>query len=90
MKNFTGDKLGLQWQFQAHFTDDFYDLTGNGIKLFAIGNKGKNISSAPNVMCQLINRPNFTVTTKIKAVIENGDSCGLVITGGSYYGLKIT
>mgnify|MGYP003189761192 CR=1 FL=1 len=41
-------------------------------------------------MCQLINRPNFTVTTKIKAVIENGDSCGLVITGGSYYGLKIT
>ena len=21
--NFTGDKLGLQWQFQAHFTDDF-------------------------------------------------------------------
>ena len=88
--NFTGDKLGLQWQFQAHFTDDFYDLTDNGIKLFAIGNKGKNISSAPNVMCQLINRPNFIVTTKVKAVLENGDSCGLVITGGSYYGLKIT
>ena len=88
--NFTGNKLGLQWQFQAHFTEDFYDLTGDSIKLFAIGNKGKNISSAPNVMCQLINRPNFTVTTNVKAVLENGDSCGLIITGGSYYGLKIT
>jgi hypothetical protein len=37
----TGNKLGLPWQFQAHFTEEFYDLTGNSNKLFAIGNKGK-------------------------------------------------
>ncbi len=88
--DFTGTKLGLQWQFQAHLKKEFYELTGNGIKLFAIGNDGNNLSSVPNMMCQLMNRPNFTVTTKVKSFLEEGDSCGLVITGGSYYGLKIT
>lgn len=87
---FTENKLGLQWQFQAQPKADFYELTGDSIRLFAIGNKGDNISSAPNVMCQLINRPNFIAKTKVKAVLENGDSCGIVITGGSYYGIKIT
>ena len=55
----------------------FYDLTGDSIKLFAIGNKGKNISSAPNVMCQLINRPNFTVTTNVKLFLKMAIAVGL-------------
>lgn len=86
---FDGDSLGLQWQWQAHQNPDFYSLTGNSIKLNALPFKGRNISDAPNVLCQLVNRPNFTVDTKVKVSFDDGDCCGLVVTGGSYYGLRI-
>ncbi len=86
---FNSDKLGIQWQWQAHSKNEFYKLTGSSLILYALPFKGKNISDAPNVLCQLMNRPNFTVNTKIKLYFKDGDSCGLVITGGSYYGLRL-
>ncbi len=85
---FNSDKLGVQWQWQAHSQNKFYELTGSSLKLFALPYKGKNISDAPNVLCQLMNRPNFKAEAKIKLNFKNSDSCGLVITGGSYYGLR--
>lgn len=86
---FDSHKLGLQWQWQGYPKNNFYELTGNSIKLFALPFNGENISDAPNVMCQLMNRPNFTVDTKVNINTKNGDSFGLVITGGSYYGIRI-
>lgn len=86
---FKSDSLGLQWQWQAHPKNEFYELTGDSIKLYALPFKGENISYAPNVLSQLMTRPNFTVDTKVKLDLKNGDSCGLVITGGSYYGLRL-
>lgn len=86
---FVGDKLGLQWQWQAHEGDNFYKFSDKGIVLNALPYCGNNISDVPNVLCQLINRPNFEVTTKVNLKLQNGDCCGLVITGGSYYGIKI-
>ncbi len=86
---FEGHSLGLQWQWQAHEGKDFYRLTGNSIILNALPYKGKNISDAPNLLCQLVNRPNFTVDTKVNLNLYRCDSCGLVITGGSYYGLRL-
>lgn len=86
---FNTDKLGLQWQWQAHSSKDFYELTGNSLKLFALPYEGENISKAPNVLCQLMNRPSFTVDVKINSKLNEGDSCGLVITGGSYYGIRV-
>ncbi len=87
--DFTGDRLGLQWQFQAHVQSGFYELTGHSIRLFALPYKGKNISDAANVMCQLMNRPNFTVTAKVNMHLSKNEACGLVITGGSYYGIIV-
>lgn len=87
--DFSGNKLGLQWQWQAHTNERFYSLTGNSLILNALSYEGENISDAPNVLCQLMQRPNFTVDTKINMSLEIGDSCGLVITGGSYYGLRL-
>lgn len=88
--DFNGTKLGLQWQWQAHCKDNFYELTGNSIKLNCLPYFGKNISCAANVMCQLIKQPNFDVFVKVKLKLYDGDSCGLIITGGSYYGIKIS
>ncbi len=86
---FDSEKLGLQWQWQAHPKDEFYKLTGNSIILNALPYSGDNISYASNLLCQLVNRPNFTVETKINLNLKDGDSCGLVITGGSYYGIRL-
>lgn len=86
---FNSDRLGIQWQWQAHSKKEFYELTGSSLKLNSLPFDGENLSYAPNVLCQLMNRPNFTVDTKIKLGLKNGDSCGLVITGGSYYGLRL-
>ncbi len=85
--DFTGDRLGAQWQFQAHVKDSFYEMTGHGIRLFALPYKGDNISCAANVMCRFMDRPNFTVTAKVKMQLDQDEACGLVITGGSYYGI---
>lgn len=86
--NFKSDKLSLQWQWQAHFRDDFYSLNDNGLRLYALPYEGENISSAPNVLCELMTRPNFTVTAKAVMSLNTNESCGLVITGGSYYGIR--
>ncbi|MGN1319468.1 MAG: family 43 glycosylhydrolase [Lachnospirales bacterium] len=88
--DFKGDRLSLQWQWQAHCNKKFYSLTGNSLILNAVSNDGENLSDAPNLLCELIKRPNFTVDTKINLKLEKGESCGLVITGGSYYGIKVT
>lgn len=64
-------------------------MTGNGIKLYALPYKGENISDAANLMCELMTRPNFEVTAKVNLGLKKNDSCGLVITGGTYKGIRI-
>jgi beta-xylosidase len=89
--SFEGDCLGLQWNWQAHANDNFYDLSNGRLRLFAlpfVSEKGL-LSDAPNVLCQLVHSPNIEVTACIKPELKAGDCCGLVITGGNYYGLKL-
>ena len=87
--DFKSDKLNLQWQWQAYPKDSFYKMTGNSIRLYALPYSGKNISQAANVLCELMTRPNFQVTAKVNMNLSENDSCGLVITGGSYCGLRV-
>ena len=87
--DFSSDMLGLQWQWQGHYNSDFCSISNDGLRLFALKYKGDNIASASNLLCQLINRPNFKVTTRVDMHLLKEDSCGLVITGGSYYGIRI-
>lgn len=87
--DFKSDKLNLQWQWQAYPKDGFYKMTGNSIRLYALPYSGKNISQAANVLCELMTRPNFQVTAKVNMNLNENDSCGLVITGGSYCGLRV-
>lgn len=87
--DFKGDNLSLQWQWQAYPKESFYEMTGKGIKLFALPYEGKNVSDAANVLCELMTRPNFEVTAKVNMALNENESCGLVITGGSYYGVRV-
>lgn len=85
---FEGDSLSLQWQWQAHLYDNFYEMTGKGVRLFALPYKGKNISSAANLMCELMKRPNFIATAKFRLALNEGEGVGLAVTGGSYTGVS--
>lgn len=89
--NFDGDSLGLQWQWQARAREEFYALTKHNLRLFAkpFESRAKLICDAPNMLSQLIHTPNFEVVAKVDLNLEDGDGCGLIITGGNYYGLKM-
>ena len=88
---FDGARLGLQWQWQAHPRNEFYELDKRRLRLFALPFKSEQnlLCDAPNLLSQLVHSPNIEVTTMIKPKLNNGDSCGMVITGGNYYGFKL-
>ena len=79
----------LPWQWQAHYNDSFASYTENGLKLNAIKCEKENLVLAPNVMCRLIRRPEFIAELVLEESLTDGDSCGFVITGGSYNGVRV-
>jgi len=89
--DFDKNELGLQWQWQAHENKSAYEIKDSHIRLFSLPFESEKniISDAPNVLCQLMHSPNFEVCSNIIPNINDGDSFGLIITGGSYTGIRI-
>lgn len=89
--DFDGDSLGLQWQWQAHENKAAYQIQDSRIRLYALPFKSeKNIlADVPQLLTQLMHSPNFTVTASVNPNMMDGDSFGLVITGGSYTGIRL-
>lgn len=90
--SFNGEKLGLQWQWQAHGNESFYDLSGGRLRLFSkkipIG-EGL-LCDAPNLLTQLIQSPSFSaVTCLTHSLTTHGDAAGICVTGGNYYSLRL-
>lgn len=74
--DFTGDCLGLQWQWQANPQDFFFSLNGHpGIRLFCLSNKSREnlLWYAPNAMTQIPQHKAFSAVTKVRL---NGDKTG--------------
>jgi beta-xylosidase len=89
--DFDGDKLGLQWQWQAHENKAAYEIADSRLRLFSLPFESeKNIlADTPHLLTQLIHYSDFDVTAKVGVNLTEGDSFGLVITGGSYTGIRI-
>jgi beta-xylosidase len=89
--DFDGDKLGLQWQWQAHENKSAYEIADSRIRLYSLPFESKNkvIADTSHLLTQLMHHPNFTVTAMVMSNLTDGDSFGLVITGGSYTGIRI-
>ncbi len=82
--------LGLQWQWQAHANDKFYEITDKGLRLNAIPVGGKGyLTDAPNLLSQLMQSPNFIMDTKVDLSLKDGDKAGVCITGGSFFALRV-
>ncbi|AUS07046.1 glycoside hydrolase 43 family protein [Pseudotamlana carrageenivorans] len=94
---FTGNNIGLQWQYQANTNILWHSkLRGSdNLRLFSIKTpkKSKNLWMTPNLLLQKFPAKNFVATTKIKLIPEEAVSdkaAGLIIMGMDYASLQIT
>lgn len=84
--DFTGSQLGLQWQWNANPRKEWYELTGNSLKLNAVRME-KAYGEMPNLLLQKWPAPEFTCITKLDfSHLADGEEAG-VISMGMRYGL---
>lgn len=94
--DFSGEKLGLQWQWQANPRDSFYSLKGHpGIRLFCFHNPVREnlLWYAPNAMTQIPQHQALSAVTKVRLQGEKaGDMAAIGMIGHlySYLGLVKT
>lgn len=89
--DFNGNRLGLQWQWQANpkATWSFLNQANGSLRLYAdkIPDDAKNYWDVPNILLQKFPAEEFTVTTKLtfkpNPKLEN-EKAGLIIMGQSY------
>ena len=84
--SFTGEKLGLQWQWNANHSDDWYSMTRHGIGLYPVDKQqDTSIADVPNLLLQKWIAPEFTAVTELAAdTIGEGDIAGMVSLGVDY------
>lgn len=93
---FSGLKLGLQWQWQANpqATWSFLDVSKGMLKLYThqIPEDAKNLWDVPNILMQKTPADEFMATTKVSfkpnEKLEN-ERTGLVLMGQSYAALSL-
>lgn len=87
--DFTQDTLGLQWQWNANYKDDFYSLGDNGLTLHAKPRPEK-LSDAPNLLLQKFPAPFFEADTTLDCTkLEANTEIGLVVLARDYGALAI-
>lgn len=85
--DFKGEKLGLQWQWNANYDKQWYEMTnGNGIKLFAYKKEeNRALCNTRNLLLQKWAFPHFVADTKIDvSSLCDGDVTGMVSLGVTY------
>lgn len=88
--DFTSDRLGLQWQWQANHKKEWYQMLNSGLRLFASNHQYRTLNFLPNVLTQKFPAETFTVTTSL-TLTPNSDQiyAGLTVLGVEYYALGI-
>ena len=83
---FDGKELGLQWQWNANYKEDWYSLDGDGLTLYAQKTeKGLPLCDVPGLLLQKWPAPEFMVTVCLHLdAMADGDVCGMVSLGGRY------
>lgn len=81
---FQGEKLGLQWQWNANFEEDWYGLGDGYLRLYARKRQpGQHMCNMENLLLQKWPAPSFNVTVCLHLEeMKDGDMCGMVSLGG--------
>ncbi len=88
--DFSSEKLGLQWQWQANPQEKWYSLSANpgSLRLYGQGVKEGmegHLWNMPNVLTQMWHAPQITATVKVE--IPDGDEntlAGIAVEGLEY------
>ena len=88
---FEGTKLGCQWQWNANWREDWYELGNDCLRLKAQRKAGEcQLCNVSNLLLQKWPAPEFTITTCIGLEdMKEGDAYGLISLGGRYDSLLI-
>lgn len=88
---FEGETLGLQWQWNANYKEEWYQVQNGCLKLMAQCKDQKvQLCDVSNLLLQKWPAPSFQITTCLHLNhMQDGDVCGMVSLGGCYSGLLI-
>ena len=88
---FTGEQLGLQWQWNANYKREWYELQREQLILYAQpADPGEQLCDVSNLLLQKWPAPVFRITTCLHLEnMEEGDVAGMVSLGTRYTGLAV-
>lgn len=88
---FEGDCLGLQWQWNANYKREWYELKDGRLLLHAQAADPKTqLCDISNLLLQKWPAPEFSITTCLQLdQMKDGDVAGLVSLGGCYTALAV-
>lgn len=86
--DFAGERLGLQWQWQANPKDFFYSVKGHkGLRLSCLSNETRDnlLWYAPNALTQIPQHQAFSMTAKVRLQgHKKGDMAAIGMIGHKY------
>lgn len=88
---FEEEKLGLQWQWNANYHEEWYALNNKQLTLYAQPVKKEvQLCDVANLLIQKWPAPEFKITTCLHIEdIQEGDVTGMVSLGGHYTSLVV-
>lgn len=86
--DFSGGKLGLQWQWNANPKEGWYSMADGNLRLNAVSTEPDlAYGNVPNLLLQKWAAPEFTCVTKLHLQNLVSGDCAGVISMGMEYGL---
>lgn len=88
---FEGGRLGLQWQWNANYREEWYRLGDGRLTLYAQPvDAGRQLCDVSNLLLQKWPAPEFEITTCLHLEgLAEGDAAGMVSLGGCYTALAV-
>lgn len=88
---FEGEKLGLQWQWNANYKEDWYSVGNGQLTLFAQPSDPKTqLCDVSNLLIQKWPAPEFQITACLHLDnMADGDAAGMVSQCGHYTALMV-
>lgn len=88
---FDSDKLGLQWQWNANYKDDWYNIDTEKKQLQLNSQyTEESLYRTPNILMQKWTAPDMDTITELELdELESGDMAGIIAFGAHYVSLAI-
>jgi beta-xylosidase len=88
---FDGERLGLQWQWNANYKKEWYSLSKEQKQLTLYSRHDESpLCDVPNLLLQKWSAPSFAAAVKLHIdELQPGDIAGMISLGGVYTALAV-